>query len=698
MIVAPRRTLFAIAAWCAVALVLWPLQRRIDAGITLSSSVAGTESAEADRIFKSDLASPFTEPALLVMSGLSHAADSDSGRADVRAIIAPLLASRAVVAALSPGSSLDTLLVGTDRTTAIAIVGLTPGFAGAMDSARGITRAHIGELRRTHPGLQLRWTGQPALVGDLRAMGAREARRAELRALPVTLVVAIVAFGALVSAGVAVLAAALAIGVSLGVMGAFAGMIPASTFTRTLVPMIGLALTVDYVLFITRRARDGADIRSLRTTVLVAAGIVALGFSGLAIAPTGELRSAAIAGAITCIIAAFAAISIAPRESARAVAADVSGWHRWATFVVRRPWLTLVVAALPLAALANAARSVKLATPLDQLLPAGMESADAVGELRRVGRASAAGSSRVLVVLPSSTAVFGEDGWRAVAAATRAMRALPGAADARSIATIGTGDRLVAKNVLPAIAKDAFVSKSGSIALVDVLPNVVNGNAAAVDLVRHVRALDAAAVTGVAGARFVVAGLPAYALDYESALRHALPWIVVATSLATLIALTIALRAPIVAVKAVALNLLVAAAAIGATVLVFQDGYGAALIGQHALGSIFPTVPALAFGAAFGTSLDYELFLIAGVREARHGAASESDAILLGLARTGGLITRAAAVMACLFLAFSTSALLPLAMVGFTLAVAVALDATFVRLALAPALLRIAGRWNWWPG
>jgi RND superfamily putative drug exporter len=289
-------------------------------------------------------------------------------------------------------------------------------------------------------------------------------------------------------------------------------------------------------------------------------------------------------------------------------------------------------------------------------------------------------------------------GWAALTNATRALRAMPGAGDAKSLQTIGNGDLFVAKNVLPGIVTGAFVSRDSQAALIDVIPSPATGPGGILDLVARVRAIDAARVTGVPGARFAVAGLAAYALDYQAALRRALPYIVLGTSIATLIALMLALRAPLVALKAVALNLLVAAAAIGATVLVFQEGFGAALIGQHALGSIFPTVPALAFGAAFGTSMDYELFLLGAVRDARREGRSENDAIIAGLARTGGVITRAAAVMACLFLAFSTSSLLPLAMVGFALAVAVALDATFVRLALAPALLRIAGRWNWWPG
>jgi RND superfamily putative drug exporter len=224
-----------------------------------------------------------------------------------------------------------------------------------------------------------------------------------------------------------------------------------------------------------------------------------------------------------------------------------------------------------------------------------------------------------------------------------------------------------------------------------------SAGADALTLVRDIRALRVENLTGVAGARVLTTGLAAFALDYQEFLRRALPWIVAATAGATVLALLIAFRAPLAALKAVTLNLLVSAAAIGATVLVFQDGFGAALLGHRTLGSIFPTVPVLAFAATFGMSMNYELFLLTSVRQRRLAGASEPDAIVEGLATTGALVTRAAAIMICLFVAFATSDLLPLAMVGFALAVAVTLDATVVRLALAPALLVIAGRWNWWP-
>ncbi len=491
---------------------------------------------------RDEFRSPFSDPALLVVTGLAHPADSDAGRAAMRDILAPLLASHAVVGAVSPGSSLDTLLVGVgaNNTTALAIVGLSP-LPGAMDSVRAITTAHVADFRRAHPSLTLRWTGQPALVSDLRTMGAREARRAELRALPVSIVVALIAFGTLIDAGVALAAAALAIATALGVMGALSGFVPASSFTRTLVPLVGLALTVDYVLFLTRRARTGADPRELRRTIGLAAGIVALGFSGLTIAPTGELRSAAFAGIVTCAAAALAAITLTPLPAAVAAAPQPGArWLRWGWFVTRRPWVVLTISALPLAFLANAARTAVLTTPLDQLLPAGMESADAFRDLQQAARAGAAGSLRVLLDLPRSTPVLSVAGWDALGAATRALRAVPGAADARSLATFGTRDLGVARNVLPQLLRDTYVSRTGNTALIDVIPDVAGSEARsggrAVALVQAVRASDATQATGIAGARFSVAGLPAYALDYQTSLGRALPWIVVGTSVATLLA------------------------------------------------------------------------------------------------------------------------------------------------------------------
>jgi len=157
-------------------------------------------------------------------------------------------------------------------------------------------------------------------------------------------------------------------------------------------------------------------------------------------------------------------------------------------------------------------------------------------------------------------------------------------------------------------------------------------------------------------------------------------------------------RSIFVALKAIVLNLLSVAAAIGALVLVFQDGHGIALLGvPEATGSVFPLVPIVAFAIVFGLSMDYEVFLVARVLEARRSGMSEVEAIPEGLARTAGLITSAAAIMIVVFAAFTFGHFLVVKMLGFTLAVAVLIDATLVRIVIGPGLLRVAGDWNWWP-
>jgi len=154
-----------------------------------------------------------------------------------------------------------------------------------------------------------------------------------------------------------------------------------------------------------------------------------------------------------------------------------------------------------------------------------------------------------------------------------------------------------------------------------------------------------------------------------------------------------------VPIKAVLLNLLSVGAAFGALVVVFQDGHGARLVGlEGATGGVFSIVPALVFCAVFGLSMDYEVFLVARVREERRAGRDEGAAIVEGVAHTGPVITNAAAVMIAVFASFMLGGFVVMKMLGFALAVAVLLDATLIRLAIGPALLRLAGRYNWWPG
>jgi len=244
-----------------------------------------------------------------------------------------------------------------------------------------------------------------------------------------------------------------------------------------------------------------------------------------------------------------------------------------------------------------------------------------------------------------------------------------------------------------------FLSRDGRAALLEILPKASVSLNDQVKWVRELRKTGAPALSGMPGVTLIVGGIPALNADYETIVRDRFASVTALVVIGTLLALLAGFRSLFVAVKAIALNLLSVAGSFGALVLVFQDGHGSSFLGvQGGTGSVFPLVPIVAFAIVFGLSMDYEVFLVARVLEARRGGMSEMDAITEGLARTAGLITSAAAIMIVVFGAFTFGSFLVVKMIGFTLAVAVFIDATLVRIVIGPALLRIAGDWNWWPG
>jgi RND superfamily putative drug exporter len=339
--------------------------------------------------------------------------------------------------------------------------------------------------------------------------------------------------------------------------------------------------------------------------------------------------------------------------------------------------------------------------PRGDWLPAELEATRALHALAAMGRGGVVESLRVVVDLPADVPALGREGWAALRRIETGLAADPRVARVQSLARLAgeRGDDLDYVSLLPAEAKRTFVSEEGDAALLEVVPRESLRAAEATDLARELRRADGAALAGLPGVRLRVGGLPGFNADYEDAVRGRAPGVVLAVVIATLVSLLVAFRSVLVPLKAVALNLLAVAGAMGALVLVFQDGHGVRLVGlAHPLDGVFPIVPLLAFCSVFGPSMDYEVFLVARVREARRAGLGEDDALAEGLARTASLITSAAAIMIAVFAAFVSGGFVLVKMLGFALAVAVLLDATVIRMAIGPALLRLAGRFNWWPG
>lgn len=657
---------------------------------------------------REDFHVPVDAPLLLVMRGLPAGLSDDSARTVLRQLLAPLENSGVVHSLLSPATSLDTVFWSSDRRSALALVETKGEPRTALRTLRArssqlVSAARVGRSGDALRTLTMRWTGEPALLEDLKDLAARELRRSEWRALPITLLAAWWAFGTLIEAAVATAVAALVVVTALGIVGGLSVWWPASPLTASLVSLTGLALSVDYQLIV-RRARDsGNTAGEAKRLVRWAALLVSTAFALLALLPTGDVRSAAFAGAITSMLAAVAA-SVRNRVAdpshvpglANAVPDDVpfadrGRWRAWSVHVTRHAWPVLFAATAVVVWLAWPMTRLRLASPVETLLPHSAESMQALDDLTAFGRASVPLTLTVLADLAGDASVFDERGWSSTRQAVNAVRALPAVARVDAITTIGTGERVVAQYVLPEAVQSTMVSRTRHTVRLIVWPTE-----ASVDAVQRLAGGIRATLqrdTGVASV--VVGGLPVLVQDVADRVMHTLPLVVIGTMLMSAFMLTWRFRAPLIAIKAVVVNGAVAAAAMGVVVRVFQDGTGASILGTTTYVGIFPTVPLLVFAATFGISMDYELVLLTAVeRASRTGA---ETAIATAMADVGGLIWRAAALTGAVCGAFALSALASLAMIGVALCSAVLLDATLVRLMLVPAWLTVASQWNWWP-
>jgi putative drug exporter of the RND superfamily len=554
--------------------------------------------------------------------------------------------------------------------------------------------------------------------------------RGESLVIPATLALLLVAFGSLVAALIPLAVGQLAIATTMAITAFLAQRWHLSILVQNLATMLGLGLGIDYALLMVSRFREAISAgndgpaaalisaRQAGRTLLISASTVGIGFLALLTVPISEIRSIGIAGFLvagmsvlltnTIVPTALAwlgpridlgRLPFTPKLDARRAECTGVRWRQWGKMIVAHPWLALFLAGTPLLLLAWQVRRLDTSLPRGDWLPPAAESVRALHTLKRMDREGVVESLRIIVELPSDSISISQTdaGWDVLDHLSKRLASDPRSSRVISITTIAEGNRSSLLN----IARDTrrtFLSSDGRAALIEVVPASSVSVRDQVTWVREIRKTGALALTGVPGATLLIGGIPALNADYETIIRDRFPSVMGLVVGGTLLALLCGFRSVFVALKAIALNLFSVAASFGALVLVFQSGYGSRFLGvPEATGSVFPLVPIVAFAIVFGLSMDYEVFLVARVLEARRNGLSEMDAIPEGMARTAGLITSAAAIMIVVFAAFTFGSFLVVKMIGFTLAVAVLIDATLVRIVIGPALLRIAGDWNWWP-
>ncbi|MGK9462506.1 MMPL family transporter [Streptomyces sp. G6] len=518
-------------------------------------------------------------------------------------------------------------------------------------------------------------SGGPLLGEELGERAQEDVKNAELISLPVVLVLLLVVFGGLRAAGLPLLVAVA------GIAGAFLGLFAFSQFTDISVyaiqvtTMLGLGLAVDYALLMLVRFREERrevanvveavhrTVAAAGRTVLFSGLTVAVSLAGLLVFPSTFLRSMGLAVAAVVVVDMLAALTLLPallaRFGGRIAPAKVRPegeegrlFARLARFAARRRVAVLAVAVPALLVLALPVTGMRVNIGDARQLPSSTEARqlyDAVEAHFPPGT----GVSPVTVVLRPGTDAATADRIGALAPGTE-RRELPGGTTVLELRPAGTVD-----------------------------------GAAATALVERVRDLRG-------DAPVQVTGTAAQLVDFRQMLADRAPWAAL-TVLAGIFVLLFAFTGSVLLpLRTIATTLLSLAAALGAVVWVFQDGHLAGLIGAEGLGALSLTAPPLIIAIAFGLAMDYELFILARMREAREHGGDDREAVVTGLRRSGRVVTCAALLLAVVFGAFMTGGFSPILQIGLGLTLAVLIDATVVRMLLVPASMAMLGRHAWW--
>ncbi|WP_424216529.1 MMPL family transporter (plasmid) [Streptomyces sp. BI20] len=684
-----RRAGTVVLVWLLVLLAAGA--GRIALGADYSDEVSlpgGDTAAGAALLARSapELAAPGGTVVLHAPRGRLDAHDRDRALAETRDRLADLPHVTAVAPLRTAADGATGLVaLSFDRSTRA----LGHGYTADLDRATAPARA---------AGLEVGYGGDLQDVVRTPPAG----HTAEAVGLAAALLVLLLAFGSVLGALLPLVTALIAVGVGMGVVGITAGVITLATSAPTLATMIGLGVGVDYALFLVTRFRqdliDGHEPREAvaRTVgtggraVLVAAVTVAVALLALYVSGLTLIGRIGLAAALALLVTAASALTLVPaalalvgrrvdgaRVRRRLVAessGDHDGWHRHAARVARRPLVHLLAGLALLAVCAVPVLSLRLGhvdAGADPLGSPGRTAHDRIAAAPGPGFGPGANGPLTVVVdlahARTPTDRVAHDLAAALAGAPHVAHVAPPTTTPDGLALVTT--------VLPTTGPaDAATAALRDTLTEHTLPEALAGTGAVAHLT----------------------GSTAGQLEFRDTVTARLPVLIGVVLLAAFLLLTVVFRSLVIPLKAVALNLLTTAASYGVLVAVFSWGWGSGLLGLDGPVPIESWVPMMMFAIVFGLSMDYEIFLLSRIAEARHAGADTVRAVSTGLALTGRVITSAAVVMTAVFLAFTTSPTPVVKMLALGLAVSVVLDATVVRLVLVPASMFLMGRANWW--
>ena len=589
---------------------------------------------------------------------------------------------------------------------------------GDDNSAPKRAAAIYGPLVGTHNGVTVRAGGIIATIHTVNDLVKSDLARSEAIAIPLTVIALIWVFGSFVAALLPLVVGLSSIIGTMAILRGLGRLTDVSIYALNMTTAMGLALAIDYSLFVVSRYReevrggaapDDAIRTTMRTagrTVLFSALTVGLSLAALMVFPVYFLRSFAYAGIAVVGLATIAALLLLPamlkllgtRVDAldmRAAFRRVLGrpvpvvkpveqtfWYRFANGVMRRALPVGLLVTAVLVGLGLPFLHAKFGYPDQNVVPKSQAVHQVGDDLKRNFATNA--NSTITIVASSTAAAPGSVGSYATA-----LSRTPGVSSVTAVSgTYVHGARVAPGN--PAMSK-------GTTTYLDLQTAADAQSDAAKKTLSALRAVPAPW-------RVQFTGQTAINQDSLHALAVTMPIAIILIALATFIVLFLFTGSLVLPIKALVLNTLSLSATFGAMVWVFQEGhFGALFPDLTTTGYLVPTMPPLMFCVAFGLSMDYEVFLLSRIREAwlesGRTAADNTRAVALGLGRTGRIVTAAALLMAIVFAAIADARVSFMMLFGAGLTLAVVMDATIVRAMLVPAFMRLAGRWNWWaPG
>jgi uncharacterized membrane protein YdfJ with MMPL/SSD domain len=584
---------------------------------------------------------------------------------------------------------------------------LAGGFDRRVDVASNL-RKDLVRAAEGNPGVAVHLVGQDALWAALHDLQKEDLTAAERVGFPITLLILLAVFGALAAAALPFALGAVSVTLTGAAVYFLSRMTDMSVFVTNAASMLGIGVAIDYSLFVLARyrqhVREGASEEEARRAALQTSGLavvfsgttVVVALLGIFLVDSTLMRSLALGVIVVVAISVLGAVTLLPsliavfgrRVYARGpirAALDRAGrgrrrerrrrdfWTRWTEAVMRRPLLSVVAASAFMLVLAIPALSIDLNDSALGQFPKGDET--------RVAAAAAARTLGPGGLAPiEGVATFREGGARnarnrsALSRYLATVRKRRGVASATAVQRSGDRRR-VAFTITPVSASDRAPART---------------------LLREVRqeAADGRGLARVADVRF--GGPTALTEDFVALVRHSMWKIALFVVVASFLILVLMLRSIVLPLKAVFMTLLSVATAYGVLVAIFQWGWLDGILGYDSPGYVSAIVPALLLATVFGLSMDYEVFLLSRIREFRETEAGDREAVALGLRASAGTISSAALIMVSVFAVFAAVAVPSIQEVGVGLAVAIALDATVVRLILVPATMELLGRWNWW--